>query len=321
MWGVVRPCRGRSRPSWPKRRPAPLLGAHRDPEAKSAGSASPLSGSPRVGALVRREPQCGRTSPSAERARALAAWLSGPRPLLVLPRAAAGGSTRPAWPLPRVAGGWSGSAGRSGGRRSSRPLPSSAGEEPPENPAGGASQSRERPRVASCLRITAPPSLPIGRREKTAGKRRPRRAAATATRKPLKSLGGSLATRSAVPAALAKDGPTPRMPFVRFSVAVDPPRLLHRDSSHGYTSHPALALPRAAEAIDEETQRRISTAARMRFAEARSDENARADSKRRCDRLRKAEMRARDKGADGHRHQVEVRRAVVAMEEATDGTL
>jgi hypothetical protein len=36
------------------------------------------------------------------------------------------------------------------------------------------------------------------------------------------------------------------------------PRLLHRDSTRGYTGEPALALPGAGEEIDEESQRRIT---------------------------------------------------------------
>jgi hypothetical protein len=55
--------------------------------------------------------------------------------------------------------------------------------------------------------------------------------------------------------------------------------------------------------------------ARMRFAETKADELARADSKRWCNRLKAAEIRARSKRVDIHRWQIEVRRAVVAMEE------
>jgi hypothetical protein len=103
-------------------------------------------------------------------------------------------------------------------------------------------------------------------------------------------------------------------------VAADPPRLLARRSEQGYVTSPAVALPREPEAVDEETQRQISTEARLRFAETRSDELARADSKRWCNRLKQAEMRARSKGVDIHKLQIEVRRAVVAMEVAIEGT-
>jgi hypothetical protein len=64
-----------------------------------------------------------------------------------------------------------------------------------------------------------------------------------------------------------------------FSVAADPPRLLARRSEFGYTASTSQALPGEAEAVDEKTQRCISTEARLRFAEARSEQDARADSK------------------------------------------
>ena len=98
----------------------------------------------------------------------------------------------------------------------------------------------------------------------------------------------------------------------------DPPRLLARRSEQGYVSHPGVALEGEPGAVPEDVQRRISTEARMRFAETRADELARADSKRWCNRLKHAEMRARSKHVDIHRWQIEVRRAVVAMEEAIE---
>jgi hypothetical protein len=84
---------------------------------------------------------------------------------------------------------------------------------------------------------------------------------------------------------------------------VDEPRYLLRSGrttdrpedageAHGYTDRRFLALDREPEPIDEETQRRISLEARTRFAETRSEELARKDSKRWCERLRKVEMRA-----------------------------
>jgi hypothetical protein len=97
--------------------------------------------------------------------------------------------------------------------------------------------------------------------------------------------------------------------------AGDDPRLLARRSEQGYVTSPAVALPEEPEAVSEEVQRQISVEARTRFAETRADELARQDSKRWCARLKQAEMRARSKGVDVHRYQVDVRRAVVAMEE------
>jgi hypothetical protein len=104
------------------------------------------------------------------------------------------------------------------------------------------------------------------------------------------------------------------------AVAVDRPRLLARHSEIGYVGHPAMAMDREPEAVSEAEQRQISTEARLRFAEARADENARADSKAWADRLRRAEQSARDRHVDVHRWQIEIRRAVVAMEEAIAST-
>lgn len=45
-------------------------------------------------------------------------------------------------------------------------------------------------------------------------------------------------------------------------------RLLHRDSSRGYTDEPALAMPNEPEAVDEDEQRRITAEAHAREHEA-----------------------------------------------------
>jgi hypothetical protein len=104
-------------------------------------------------------------------------------------------------------------------------------------------------------------------------------------------------------------------------VAADRPRLLHRRSELGYTTSTSQAVHGEPEAVDEESQRQISVQARTRFAETRSDELARADSKRWCNRLKQAEMRARSlhKSAEIHKFQVEVRRNIVLMEETLEG--
>lgn len=46
---------------------------------------------------------------------------------------------------------------------------------------------------------------------------------------------------------------------------IEKPRLLHRDSTHGYTDSPALALLREPEAIDKETQIQFSKEAWENF--------------------------------------------------------
>jgi hypothetical protein len=103
-------------------------------------------------------------------------------------------------------------------------------------------------------------------------------------------------------------------------VAADHPRLLARRSELGYIPSASQALHGEPEAVSEATQRQLSVEARTKFAEARADPLARADSKRWLDRLRRAEMRARSKGIDIHKMQIEVRRNVVLMEEAIEAS-
>jgi hypothetical protein len=101
-------------------------------------------------------------------------------------------------------------------------------------------------------------------------------------------------------------------------VAADRPRLLARRSELGYTASVAHALPGEAEAVSEDERRRISVEARTRFAEARQDQLAREDCRRWADRWKKVEQRARDRHIDIHRYVVEIRRNVIAAEEAIE---
>jgi hypothetical protein len=102
----------------------------------------------------------------------------------------------------------------------------------------------------------------------------------------------------------------------------DRPRLLARQAGkyhpEQYTSSSAASLYGEPEAIREEEQERIALQARTRFAEERAEENARRDAKQWAERLRRAEMRAYSKHIDIYRFQVDVRRAIVAMEELTE---
>ena len=73
------------------------------------------------------------------------------------------------------------------------------------------------------------------------------------------------------------------------------PRLLHRDSSHGYTDIPALSLSGEPEAVDEATQRRFSKEAKERFqSEKPLSERVRdLEEKARADQLASIEKRVR----------------------------
>lgn len=52
----------------------------------------------------------------------------------------------------------------------------------------------------------------------------------------------------------------------------DPVRLMHRDSTHGYTDNPALAMPREPEAVPYATQTQITARAHRVAREAEADE-------------------------------------------------
>lgn len=100
--------------------------------------------------------------------------------------------------------------------------------------------------------------------------------------------------------------------------AMDAPRLLHRDSSHGYTETPYMAMPDEPEAIAEDEQAVLSLRARTSFATERKQENDRRDRQVWGQRLRRAEMRAADLGVDVFRQQAAIRQAVLEMERVTE---
>jgi hypothetical protein len=85
-----------------------------------------------------------------------------------------------------------------------------------------------------------------------------------------------------------------------------------------YTSSTAAAMHGEPEAITEEEQAQISLQARTKFADERAEQNARRDAKLWAERLRRVELRARSKGVDVYRYQLEVRRAITEMEQATE---
>jgi hypothetical protein len=47
----------------------------------------------------------------------------------------------------------------------------------------------------------------------------------------------------------------------------DPPRLLHKHSEHGYTQHPHEALTDEPEAVDHDTQQRLTHEAQLRHTQ------------------------------------------------------
>lgn len=53
---------------------------------------------------------------------------------------------------------------------------------------------------------------------------------------------------------------------------IEKPRLLHKDSTRGYTHDPHMAIPREPEAVDKETQQEFSDEARERFRVVRGVE-------------------------------------------------
>lgn len=66
----------------------------------------------------------------------------------------------------------------------------------------------------------------------------------------------------------------------------DTPRLLHRNSQNGYTGTPSMALNREPEAVDADTQHRITKAAQENRAVARAAELAEQEIKSATRRMR-----------------------------------
>lgn len=78
----------------------------------------------------------------------------------------------------------------------------------------------------------------------------------------------------------------------------DEPRLLHKHSQFGYTDSPFNAVPGEAEAVSATFQRQITSEARSRFAELRSEEIAREQTRSALGRAKKAAGEAQKKGVD-----------------------
>lgn len=89
---------------------------------------------------------------------------------------------------------------------------------------------------------------------------------------------------------------------IAFRLVDDPLRLLHRDSSHGYTHDDRQALDEEPEAIDERAQEEITIASRARFAEHqkrdRAEEMARRDARRVGAKIRQAAIQIARNGGD-----------------------
>ena len=96
-------------------------------------------------------------------------------------------------------------------------------------------------------------------------------------------------------------------------------RLLHRDSSRGYTDRVEISMMAEPEAITEAEQMAFSVAARSEFADMRFEENRRRDNHVWLERLRKAEMGAAARGIDIIRNQTVIRREILNMEQRLNG--
>jgi hypothetical protein len=77
----------------------------------------------------------------------------------------------------------------------------------------------------------------------------------------------------------------------------DRPRLLHRDSSHGYTESSSQALPVEPEAVPAKYQDHLATEGRKRTLTSQTDED-----RKRLERLRRCQQQARKHGLDFDHH-------------------
>jgi hypothetical protein len=103
---------------------------------------------------------------------------------------------------------------------------------------------------------------------------------------------------------------------VTSSTRPEPHRLLHRDSSRGYTPVSYLAMHSdPGEAISEEEQTEMSRDANSVFDITRAEEKAKKETRSRCNRLREAEIAARRKCIDVHRHISQIERELGLMEQ------
>lgn len=94
--------------------------------------------------------------------------------------------------------------------------------------------------------------------------------------------------------------------------AQDRPRLLHRDSSHGYTESPSQSLPSEPEAVPEKYQEELSTEARKRFMESK------ALDRQRLDRLRRNVAQAKKRGLDISPHLAAIEARIRMIEAELD---
>lgn len=76
------------------------------------------------------------------------------------------------------------------------------------------------------------------------------------------------------------------------------PRLLHQDSSHGYTHDPRLALADEPEAVDAEAQAKITENAGTIFSVTHADEQRKRDARSLSARLKEETARAQREGVD-----------------------
>ena len=76
------------------------------------------------------------------------------------------------------------------------------------------------------------------------------------------------------------------------------PRLLHQDSSHGYTNDPRLALAEEPEAVDEDAQARITEEAGRVYAVTHADEQRKRDARSLAAQLKEEAGRAQREGID-----------------------
>lgn len=102
---------------------------------------------------------------------------------------------------------------------------------------------------------------------------------------------------------------------------MDPNRLLHKDSSHGYTNRLDMAMPAEPEAVSESVQADFSARSRSFFEVARADELAKQQTRSRCNRLRELEIEARHKAIDPTRPLAEIERGMSMLEQMVRGTV
>lgn len=99
---------------------------------------------------------------------------------------------------------------------------------------------------------------------------------------------------------------------------VQRPRLLHRDSSRGYTEEPAMAMsPDAGEAVDKETQEHFAKEGMEHFGVVHAEERTRAEIRSYLARLRKLAL---DRAKAGGDPRPVFEAAVKAMEDEPNGS-